>query len=334
MSSVRGCPVPACDSKRRQGRYYTAGETNPFALRAFRAWAREAGLPRRRLLEPFAGRGDLLQKLEEVGLLGAASAFDIAPATKGVSKKVIKKVKRRDTLENFPQGYQVCVTNPPWLARNSASLRGLPFPVCAYDDLYKHALEQCLANCAYVAALVPESFIRSFARSSLFRARLHSFVSLTGALFVETAHPVGLAMFSPRLENDIALYRNDLCLGGYQELQHCLPLLRKKKMMRFNDGRGELGLFALDNTKEASIRFCDIEEVRGYKIGVSSRAITMIKIDERVTRQFLNNINDVLNSFRDRTHDIFLTAYRGLRKDGMYRRRLDWGLAKHIIEVV
>ena len=326
-----------CLSRRARGCYYTAGATNPFALKAFRKWARLCRLPQRRVLEPFAGQADLLRKLESVGLLGEWRGFDIAPAAKGVSKGVTM----RDTLEDFPQGFEVCVTNPPWLARNSASLRGLPFPACVHDDLYKHALEKSLQNCAYVAALVPESFVRSFTRCSLFSERLHSFVSLTGALFVETAHPVGLAMFSPKsnLKGDIALYRNDIYLGGYKELQRYLPLLRTEKPLlrffkRFNDPRGKLGLFALDNTKEASIRFCRAEEVQGYKIDVTSRAITIINIDHEVTQKFLNKVNFILDDLRKKTHDIFLTAYRGLRADGMYRRRLDWRLAKHIIEAV
>ena len=340
MTSAQDCKIRDCLSRRARGCYYTAGATNPFALKAFRKWARLCGLPQRRVLEPFAGQADLLRKLESAGLLGEWRGFDLLPAAKGV--------KKRDTLEDFPQGFEVCVTNPPWLARNSASLRGLPFPACVHDDLYKHALEQCLRHCAYVAALVPESFVRSFTRCSLFSERLHSFVSLTGALFVETAHPVGLAMFSPKsnLKGDTALYRNDTYLGGYKELQRYLPLLRTEKPksfsksffkrfpMRFNDPRGELGLFALDNTKEASIRFCRAEEVQGYKIDVTSRAITIINIDYEVTQKFLNKVNFILDDLRKKTHDIFLTAYRGLRADGMYRRRLDWRLAKHIIEAV
>ncbi len=319
--------IQVCEEKRTRGCYYTAGETNPFALKAFSEWARLAGLPHSRLVEPFAGQADILQKLEATGLLGDWRAFDIVPTADRGSKKI----KQRDTLKSFPQGFEVCVTNPPWLARNSASLRGLPFPACAHDDLYKHALEQCLQHCAYVAALLPESFIRSFVRFPLFRERLHSFVSLTGALFEETAHPVGLAMFSPKPKGDIALYRDDTYLGGYKELQASIPSATQKQQIHFNDPSGKLGLFALDNTKKASIRFCHAEEVQGYKIGVSSRAITIININNKITKNFLVASNDILDNFRQQTHDVFLTAYRGLRADGMYRRRLDWGLAKHII---
>ncbi len=314
------------EQKRAHGCYYTAGQVNPFELEAFKGWAHRAGLPQSRLLEPFAGQADLLRKLASVGLLGDSRAFDIVPTA--------KEVRRRDTLKSFPQGFDVCVTNPPWLARNSASLRGLPFPACAHDDLYKHALEQCLQHCAYVAALVPESFIRSFSRCSLFGERLHSFVSLTGALFEETAHPVGLAMFLPERErgDDILLYRNDTLLGRYEELQAGIPSATQKQQIRFNDPLGDLGLFALDNTKEASIRFCHADEIKGYQIDTSSRAITLIDIEKKIRPQFIKRVNAMLKEFRDETQDVFLTAYRGLRADGMYRRRLDWGQARNIIE--
>ena len=314
------------EQQRAQGCYYTAGQANPFALKAFRAWGRLADLPQSRVLEPFAGQADLLRKLESVGLLGEQCAYDIVPAAKGV--------KKRDTLQNFPQGFEVCVTNPPWLARNSASLRGLPFPACAYDDLYKHALERCLHNCAYVAALIPESFIRSFARVALFRERLHSFVSLTGALFDETAHPVGLAMFLPdrKRGGDVLLYRDEKFLGKYKKLQKSIPSAIQEQQIRFNDPCGKLGLFALDNTKEASIRFCLADEVKGYQIDTSSRAITLIDLEKQIRPQFVEKVNALLKEFRDKTQDVFLTAYRGLRADGMYRRRLDWGQARNIIE--
>ena len=312
--------------KRARGCYFTAGLANPFALPAFRDWAERANLKDASLLEPFAGRGDLLHKLASVGLLSKSSkAYDIAPAARAVS--------RRDTLRDFPKGFDVCVTNPPWLARNSATMRGLPFPPdCVHDDLYKQALELCLLHCGYVAALIPESFIRSFTRFELFYQRCESFVSLTGDLFCDTVHPVGLAMFAPTSSKDVRLYRNDDYLGYYNSLRSYIPATDRQKRIRFNAPNGALGLFALDNTKRASIRFCSAHEVSGYNIDVSSRAITIIDGDFSISRQFINKVNKELANFREKTHDIFLTAYRGLRSDGKYRRRLDWAQAKSIIE--
>ena len=52
--------------KRENGRFFTEG--NPFGHPAFRNWAKSAGLPRNRVLEPFAGANGLIRKL------GSASA--------------------------------------------------------------------------------------------------------------------------------------------------------------------------------------------------------------------------------------------------------------------
>ncbi len=325
---ILGTDGQRCAKKRARGCYFTAGLANPFALLPFKLWAKRAGLSQMRLLEPFAGRGDILHKLASVGLLSkSVKAYDLTPAA--------RFIKKRDTLRNFPKGFDVCVTNPPWLARNSATMRGLSFQYgCVHDDLYKHALELCLLHCGYVAALLPESFIRSFTRFPLFYQRCEAFVSLTGDLFCDTDHPVGLAMFVPTLSSDVRLYRNNDCLGWYNSLRDCIPVANRQKKMRFNDPNGALGLFALDNTKRASIRFCSAREVADYNIGVSSRAITIIDSDFSITNKFISKVNKELENFREKTHDVFLTAYRGLRSDGMYRRRLDWTQAKNIIEMV
>ena len=85
-------------------------------------------MPKTSILEPFAGANLLISSLKDMGLCHRADSFDIAPAH--------TDVKLRDTLTDFPTGYEVCITNPPWLAKNSATRRGLAFPETPYDDLY------------------------------------------------------------------------------------------------------------------------------------------------------------------------------------------------------
>ena len=137
--------------KRARGRYFTAA--NLFDTPHFRAWAADAGLPRAVLLEPFAGGGDLLAMLSDLRLRGDFYACDLFPAAPGIVW--------RDSLADFPRGFSVVVTNPPWLARNSATRRGLPFPQTRFDDLYKHSVDLCLRNANYVAAIIPASFLSS-----------------------------------------------------------------------------------------------------------------------------------------------------------------------------
>lgn len=301
--------------KRQIGQFYTAA--NPFRHRAFRAWAKAAGLPARRILEPFAGSNQLIHFLEEMDICHDFRSFDIAPAD--------PRVRRRDTLRSFPSGYEVCVTNPPWLARNSAAFRRLPFPRCGHDDLYKFCLEKCLSQCAWVAALIPESFLRS----GLFRTRLRHFISLTARMFTDTGHPVGLALFGPDWNADAVVWSDSQRIGVLSDLERLRPRpTAHGAPVRFNDPRGNVGLIALDNTRTASIRFCDVRELAGYRVKTTGRHITKITVRGPIR---IDAWNAYLGDFRERTHDVLMTCYKGIRKDGKYRRRLDWQLARGIV---
>ena len=303
------------EAKRENGRYFTA--RNPFHHPAFRAWALCSGLPSASILEPFAGANSLIEYLEGMGLCDDSASYDIHPSD--------RRVRRRDTLESFPEGFDVCVTNPPWLARNSATVRGLRFPDCRYDDLYKFALEKCLDNCGWVAALVPESFICA----RLFQNRLTDFISLPSGLFAETGHPVGLALFQPEATPDVNVWFRDTHIGLLRNIESLRPRPKPDgPAVRFNDPSGNVGLIALDNTRTASIRFCRVEELADYRVKKTGRHITKLRVEGQVR---IDAWNDYLEDFRERTHDVLMTCYKGIRKDGMYRRRLDWNLARGII---
>ena len=301
--------------KRQRGQFFT--ESNPFDHPAFMSWARDARLRRKCILEPFAGANSLIRHLEEMKLCRSSVSYDIEPAD--------ERVQFRDTLAWFPEGFSVCVTNPPWLARNSATARRLPFPECEYDDLYKLAVAKCLENCDHVTVLVPESFINS----GLFRNRLISFVSMTSRLFPETGHPVGLAMFGPGQTADIDVWRGKFRIGLLSHLEGLRPRPRPNgPAIRFNVPDGNVGLIALDGVHGPSIRFCDVDELADYEVKHSGRHITKIQVDGGID---IAGWNDVLDRYRKVTQDVLLTSYKGIRKDGMYRRRLDWPTARGII---
>ncbi len=302
-------------SKRALGRFFTA--RNPFRHPAFLAWAERANLPGETVLEPFAGANSLIGYLEEMGLARRSASFDIAPAA--------DRVRRRDTLRSFPAGYPVCVTNPPWLARNSATARGIPFPARPWDDLYKFALHKCLAHCGFVAALVPESFIRA----RLFQQRLADFISLPPGLFRDTGHPTGLALFEPGGTADVQIWAGSRRVGALAQIER----ERSRRtpdgpVVRFNAQDGDVGLYALDNTREASIRFCPGDELAGYHVKSTGRHITRLAVDGPIR---IRSWNEFLAQFRERTHDVLLTCSKGVRRDGRWRRRLDWDLARSII---
>jgi len=124
-------------------------------------------------------------------------SFDIEPKA--------LDVHYRDTLKDFPIGFNICITNPPWLAKNSATKMKVPFYAGNYDDIYKYALDKCLNNCDFIAAIIPESFIRT----GIFLDRLDTFISLTSNTFEDTTHPVGFALFNKENTEDTKIYRDD-----------------------------------------------------------------------------------------------------------------------------
>lgn len=309
---------PTSDNKRARGQFFT--RYNPFDCDGFLRWADDCQLTRREILEPFAGQNHLIAMLRNMGLCRAAASYDIEPMT--------SEVQARDTLADFPRGFDVCVTNPPYLARNSARRRGLHYPPNPYDDLYKFALRACLTHCESVAAIIPASFLNA----ELFRARLSRYILLNSKMFRDTDHPVCLALFT-RASDDVAIYEGKLYRGMLSDFAQKIPRPTRNAPMRFNDRNGNLGLRAVDNTTDASIRFCRGEDIDPARVNVGSRSVTRIAIDG-CAAALSKKLNDALGDFRRDTRDLFLTPFKGLRKDNQYRRRLDYATAKILINSV
>ena len=213
--------------KRELGQYFTT--YNPFQNSGFLNWAYECDLSKTTILEPFAGSNNLINMLQDMGLCTDFKSFDIEPKN--------KFVKRRDTLKNFPKGFKVCITNPPYLAQNSAKRRNLEFPNIIYDDLYKYSLEKCLENCDYVGAIIPASFFNA----NIFRERLSHYILLNSKMFNDTEHPVCLALFKKSSE-DVDLYNDNKYLGKLSDLKKKLPKSNINMDIRFNIPNGNLGL--------------------------------------------------------------------------------------------
>lgn len=148
-------------------------------------------------------------------------------------------------------------------------------------------------------------------------------------MFEDTEHPVGLALFTPDTTSDVRIWRNNRSLGTMSKLRKHLPQPSSNRNIVFNDPKGNLGLIAIDNTVSASIRFCPPEELKDYPIRVHCRSITKINVPWRVDIEMLNAR---LTTIRKKTHDVFLTAFKGIRRDGCYRRRLDWTLTRAIVD--
>ena len=267
-------------NKRTLGQYFT--KYSPFSLSPFTEWKKDIDIKNQIILEPFAGENSLIKFLINHKLCNRYTSFDIEP-------KAID-VHCRDTLQDFPTGFDICVTNPPWLAKNSATKMQVPFYADNYDDMYKYALDKCLLHCKYVIAIIPESFIRT----GLFSKRLNTFISLTSNAFEETTHPVGLALFDCEETQDINIYRDNDFIGQLSEIAKKRPPHCKNSQVVFNEKKGNLGLIALDNCKEASIRFCEPSELKHYEVKKHGRYITILDIPFKPR---IKDYNEVIYDF-------------------------------------
>ena len=296
------------------------------------------------ICEPYAGENNLLADFsrrygEKLPENTSWCSYDISPGQ--VNRFPISPIIERNTLMELPDRYDVIITNPPYLARNSARRRGLDFPfgyvgkgIVSPQDLYQISLDTCLAAAAWVCFLIPESFITS----SYSKKRLVAVISLPGDLFDDTDCPVCLALFGPETTDDFTLYnQNGDSLGSYTSLvsrsDDVLGSFDSSKFS-FNIPDGIIGLRGVDNTREASICFVLGRDVPSEKVKETSRAITRISspaFDDLNPDEIVSQANGILERWRAETNDVFMTAFKGIRKDGRYRRRLSYDIAARIL---
>lgn len=106
------------------------------------------------IIEPFAGKGDLLEWITKQGFKGHIQSYDIEP------KDSQYKILQRDTLKN-PPDYKgsFVITNPPYLARNKSTNKDI-YDQYGVNDLYKCFIKSCL-DCEGGIFIIPAGFFFS-----------------------------------------------------------------------------------------------------------------------------------------------------------------------------
>ena len=120
-------------NKQLLGQFYTT--TDPFnCSQAFKDWYKM--VPKDvKFLEPFAGGGHLFNYIS-----ADWDGYDIRPNH--------PNVVNRNTIEDFPRGYKVCITNPPYLAKTVVSRKKLPVVLNHEDCILMHY------NCALIIVIM------------------------------------------------------------------------------------------------------------------------------------------------------------------------------------
>lgn len=282
--------------------------------------------------DPFAGEGHLL---------------DISPAygikiTKGLDIDNSLGWDINDSLKNIPTVEKaIIITNPPYLAKQSATRKKIDlseyFNSSAYDDLYLIALDKMLDAQKYVVAIIPESFINSsFKRKHL----LYSITILEDNPFNDTDAPVCVVCFDGVEKDfkDIKVYKNGSFENNLKTLESIRLKPKRHVKMSFNNLNGWLGIRAVDMTDDNTFITFDFKENFKYdwgkRIKESSRHYTLVDIEIEPDRRqaFIDKCNEILTYVRVKSADTILTPFMGNTKKGVRRRRLDFKLARSIME--
>ena len=283
--------------------------------------------------DPFAGGGHLLNAAKNNLRMKETIGLDIDEALSW---------KNNDSLLNIPHvDKAIIITNPPYIAKQSASRKKIDlskyFKLTHYDDVYLLALDRMIEAQKYVVAIVPESFINSsYQKKNL----LSSITILEENPFDDTENPVCVVCFDGEKKDDdkVKIYKNESLVGTIRDINNVRIEPRNDIKITFNTLDGWLGLRAVDSTDDKTFINFDFKENIKYdwehKIKVSSRHLSLINIDIPVEkrRDFINNCNDIIKKIRADSSDVLLTPFKGNTKSGVRRRRLDFKLARAIME--
>lgn len=283
--------------------------------------------------DPYAGAGDLLNVAKSK--LGFKTV-------KGLDIDSTLSWEINDSLLNIPHvDDAIIITNPPYIAKQSASRKKIDlnkyFVNSIYDDVYLVALHKMLLAQKNVVAIIPESFINS---NFLEKEKINSITILEENPFLDTENPVCVVCFDsiPKSYKNIKIYKND---DYVSDLESILDVrIEPKHIVKivFNTLDGWLGLRAIDSTDDKTFICFDFKDNFDYdwqkNIKVSSRHFSLIDIpvSENNKKAFISKCNQIINELRSKSYDIIFTPFKGNTKKGRRRRRLDFRLARAIME--
>ena len=332
---------PSSSNKKSLGQFYTT--RFGYILQGMEPPSSEVAV-----IEPFAGRGDLLRFLGE-DPRNPIECYDIDPKRDGII--------RRDVLMDPPDyNGRFVLTNPPFLSRNKSKDKRV-FDRFGLNDLYKCFIQQLIEhNPVGGIVIIPLNFWCSSRASDVaLRGRfLHKFTIQRLNIFEEkvfddTAYTVCSFQFHPRtaaekipvvifpqgIRMDVVLNQEaDYLIGGHI---HHLPSDGRYTVSRLLDAANEDTTRLLlkcidDDTPNIGLRVLKPDEDLFYDrtTNHSERSYATLIISPRLSideqTSLASRFNHFLNEQRSKHHSLFLNNFREYG-----RKRITFSLAYTII---
>jgi len=324
-------------TKRERGQFYTVNHAH--ILEGLDKPTRGT-----RVVEPFAGQGDLLDWL---GDGYTCEAYDLEP------KDV--RVKQRDTLSDPPDYSNAWViTNPPYLARNKTKNKKY-FEMYDTNDLYKcfmYSLKDCLGG----IVIIPVGFFLSprdvdFKCRNFFlqRHRITRVRCFEQQVFPDTSTAVVAFSF---VKSDTTLDTQDVLwervpggetqtftmrasekwiIGGdVYEIPHN-PGIKITRYVEDPTGLTSLILHALDCSTPIGLKYAQGEVYKGKDTSrtYASLCVQGVALTEDQQREIATRFNAYLSEKRKNTWSLFLPQYREFA-----RKRMPFDLAYAIVHMI
>lgn len=290
-------------------------------------------------IDVFAGNGDLLKSLQEEGLINGYKGYDIDQSLNWPIN---------DSLNNVPlvsNPREFIITNPPYLSKTSATRKKINskyFENSKWDDLYLIALEKCIGASRFGLIIIPETFIKKLFKLDKELVQKISFIeTLLDNPFDDTEFPVCIVAWDGENQKEGLIWNNYRVIRFsdlFNTYNKYKSYSKVNKNVQFNDISGKLALIAFDSTKEYKLRFSLKDNVNyDWKNNLkhTSRHYTLIKIyGIDINQELIDKFNKELHYLRDKTNDLILTAFMSNNNKGIRRRRIEFWLARAIINKV
>lgn len=292
------------------------------------------------VVDPFAGAGHLLRLFDASTL-----AIDVDPA---VEPDLVC-----DSFEKLPRiGDTLIITNPPYCHRHILQKQNprLYEQVIStgYTDLYEYAIRRIFDQMGPVPmfALLPENFIAS--RTTKLRGELCDRIKAvqihSTSTCTDTGQPTIMVYITPETVSSTELwidaeYKTEIVIGA-DGFRPSLPQCKNRVDFGRKPGQSQeclrtnILLQATDGGANNRIKLLHVSE-RNYKSKTTDRSYTQVVPHSPLTvgqiSLLISGFNQWVEQWRESTYGLGLTSFRNNTSGGFRRKRLDFKLARSVI---